>query len=180
MATIQGILENPNLEEFAAYGASSTPNRFFDMHLFLNNVLNLTQPTKEGKEHAAFSIPTAVRDFIHDVIPAAYRIPENVRYGRLNMVQQEAVLKDDAVRFKTPLEVLLHHPFFEPYRNIVPSPPASPHVEIKDPEPDIVPPSPIVAEPSFSLVDFFEDLIHSGKIMLPLPHEFQTSLCSCL
>lgn len=119
-ATLEGQEQfyNPLIHQYGEFGMSCTPNTFFDLHTMLNAFLI--------EHHSGLPLPSEVKAFLFNVIPDAYRISASVRCGRLSLDQQKAALLDRKVPYASPIDLVLHHPFFESIH--VKSTPAPPQV----------------------------------------------------
>lgn len=132
-STLEGEenFHNPLIQQYLDFGMSSKSNRFFDMHTLLDAILieahqiplahpaTKTSPTLPPTDH--LELPLEVTQFLKDVLSDNYLIPAVQRCGRLSLEQQHAALSDPRLKYKTPRDLLLYHPFFQSIRPSAPS-----------------------------------------------------------
>lgn len=102
-STIDGCISNRKIHEESAakHGISSAAHAYYDVHTFCNTMLCNEVP-----------VPDDVLQLFHDIVPLTYRYPAS-RFGRLKL--------NDSKVYTTCWHILVHHPFFAPYRIGIPT-----------------------------------------------------------
>ena len=101
LASIVGIVKNDFLKQkwwTKKYGNCTIPNRYYDMHFFLNYLCQMHQK----------QIPEKILQFIHRIIPKPYRHIRGPAVNRLRLLVHD--------KYTTPEYVLLNDPLFDEFR----------------------------------------------------------------